>query len=178
MNKAPELEQKLCVACGFCCDNTLFDIAGIKPNEKVPAQFEELQETKDDHSFWRLPCPYFDCKCTIYNQKKPIVCSSFRCEILKETSNNKIELKNALKIINDVKKERDYLIKEFNSETGDFKTFRQLLWALRNLAWEKKLNPKLQELYHRAQLLNVHIVSNFRSNDSFDDQFETLENYD
>ena len=176
MTKSIESEQELCVECGFCCDNTLFDIASFKPKENKPPKFEKLIVDRGDGQCFELPCTFFDCKCTIYDQHKPLVCGTFRCKYLKSYSNSDRTLSDALEVINEIKKQRDEILNVYTKETGKKLSFRKVLWELRNLRWKNKMNSELEVIYQKAQLLEFHLSVHFQSDESFEKQFETIDN--
>lgn len=178
MKNAPENEQQICVNCGFCCDHTLFDIAGIRSGEELPEKFVHLEEKKDGQRFFKLPCPYFDSKCTIYQEEKAIVCGQFRCKVLKDLEKGELSENTALQIVLEIKKQRDSLVQVYEELMGEKVTFRNMRWKLQVLFADGKLNDDEQVLYQKMLLLDVHLGQNFRSKESFDNQFEILQSYE
>ncbi len=86
------IEQQVCIQCGFCCDGTLFTHADLLPGEYPnlpPAIRARYQRVGDDESF-ALGCTYFSGKCTIYEQDKPTICSTFRCKALKKIADGNL----------------------------------------------------------------------------------------
>src|SRR5262245_57065524 len=122
----PKDEQDICIACGFCCDHTLFDYAFLKPKEEVSGHFAKSRVTINDNDYFSLPCPHFKGKCTIYDQEKPCVCSTFKCKLLKRFGEGKIDKSNTLKIIYQAKALRgevfDLYETLFNETGSDFRT--------------------------------------------------------
>ena len=131
---APEAEQAICVRCGFCCDGTLFLHAVLQPGEKgnLPEKIEERYYLDKDGEFFKMPCPYFCKKCTIYTQEKAEVCSSFRCQLLKDFASGKISPEEALTLVKNAATIREELIRDFN-----------------------QLNPARQVLCFREMLLHL-----------------------
>ena len=168
-------EQELCRNCGFCCDHTLFDIAGIKADEILPEKFVGMECRKDDQRYFKLPCPYFDGVCTIYQEEKAHVCGSFRCKVLKDSTDGKISFSDALEIIKDIKNKRDSLLENYKTLTNDTVTFRELRWASNALQTDSNLEEKKKDLFHKVQLLDFHLSQHFRSKESFDNNFEILD---
>jgi len=74
----------LCLACGLCCDGSLFERASLRSGEDELAQSLGLTVigTGSNDSGFRLPCPLFSGCCTIYNQQRPKICNAFRCKQL------------------------------------------------------------------------------------------------
>ncbi|MBE0674536.1 MAG: hypothetical protein IH591_07745, partial [Bacteroidales bacterium] len=85
--EAPAEEQAICVVCGFCCDGTLFVNAGLNQGERgsgLPEKIEQASFSEGGRDYFRLPCNYFSGKCSIYDRNRADVCSSFRCQLLKD----------------------------------------------------------------------------------------------
>ena len=96
------INQNICILCGFCCDGTLFNHARIKENELVKTGYAFEILIKENPAF-RLPCPYLKNRvCSIYNQRPYAVCESFRCKLLRSVISENISYSEAIKIINDV----------------------------------------------------------------------------
>lgn len=117
---APLDEQKICVECGLCCDGTLFQHAHLDPGESggLPARLEENSYSKDGKDYFRLPCHYFDGKCTIYDQKKANVCSGYRCQLLKDFAEEKITLDDALAVVSEALNMRDQILEQYRMFSG------------------------------------------------------------
>jgi hypothetical protein len=90
--------NQLCVACGMCCDATMFAKARIDETEKdkVASYGLTIVEVNGQFSF-EQPCRYFcNNKCSIYLQRPAVICSSFKCELLKKLNKDDISLEAAL----------------------------------------------------------------------------------
>lgn len=107
--------------CGFCCDGTLFLHAHLNPGERghLPEKIERASYSKDGRDYFRLPCGYFDRKCTIYDQKKANVCSDYRCQLLKDFSAGKISHEDALQVVREAGRMRAELFEEWKKMTGE-----------------------------------------------------------
>src|SRR5262245_51698629 len=95
----PKDEQDICVSCGFCCDHTLFDYAFLKPKEEVSGHFAKSKLSIAVSDYFSLPYPHFKCKCTIYDQEKPSICSDFKCKLLKRFEKGEFDKSKALEIV-------------------------------------------------------------------------------
>jgi uncharacterized protein len=82
-----------CIGCGLCCDGTIFDRAVVTPGEEAHLLNYGMElVTKEEKTFFLLPCRYASCgQCTIYEDRFDI-CRSFRCELLKSYQAGDIEL--------------------------------------------------------------------------------------
>jgi hypothetical protein len=174
-------EQQICLTCGFCCDGTLFYRATLEPLEKgnLPENMEKSYYKKDDKEYFKLPCFYFDKKCTIYNKKKAHICSAFRCQLLENFSNNKISLSEALQIIRNSKQIRDELLEEYNKLSGiiAFSNFSEL-------KINKDKNQKEQDLINcnsiewkifngKYYIFESLLIKYFKSEKNFQEMIDT-----
>ena len=90
-----DLAQRLCVRCGLCCDGTLFNRGRILP-EDDPAQLAAngfiLISTARRTGFLQ-PCLHHQQGiCTIYRQRRPQVCHTFRCALLRRFDAGELSL--------------------------------------------------------------------------------------
>lgn len=101
---ADALSQALCMACGLCCDGTLFAFAVIAPDEDV-IQLERAGITTlcGDGKTFTLPCKSFDRICTIYNASRANVCGEYVCKLLRRLDGGAISYEMAAKIIRQTK---------------------------------------------------------------------------
>jgi GxxExxY protein len=173
---APVNEQEICLVCGFCCDATLFMHAVLQPGEKgnLPEKMEQNYYLEDGNEYFCFPCPYFEGKCAIYNQKRADVCGTFRCQLLKDFAAEKITRKAALEIIRQAIKTRDELVELYNHILGDTRKipFMKLLQELgkmqKNLPAGEDLSPDQEMLIARCNILEAQLIRYFRSAAEFD----------
>jgi uncharacterized protein len=104
-----ESAQSLCLACGLCCDGTLFDKAPLERNDeddKLLALGIEIISGQNGRAL-KLPCPaHKNCRCTVYTER-PTICRTFRCKLLKRFKANEISKTEALEIIREAVTHRD-----------------------------------------------------------------------
>lgn len=80
MKSTPEQLSELCLACGMCCDGTLFGKAHIKDAD----EFDRLKALgmstlyEDANASFTQPCPQYHGSCKIY-RTAPSVCSNYYC---------------------------------------------------------------------------------------------------
>jgi len=168
-------EQLICIRCGFCCDATLFDNATLKPGEKggLPQYMEDSYFKNEKGEYFRLPCAYFNEKCTIYDQKKAHVCSAFRCQLLKDFSKKKISQGNAKKLVKNAMTQRKEILalSEKVLNTPKNIPFRKLLVELRefiNTRNETDLrNSDLDILTARCNIFEALLIRYYKSEDDF-----------
>lgn len=169
-------EQRLCTACGLCCDGTLFRRAKLGPGERlhVPEKIAGTLFTENEVDYFRLPCWYFDERCTIYNESRPPVCGSFRCLLLKEMTEGKITLGQALDVVAEARQMRDRLLDRYRQISGksDILCFRDLLEELGHI--RKKLTGNEPEsadyevLLAECNIFEALMIKQIRSEEEFE----------
>ena len=170
----PESEQEICLACGFCCDGTLFDNAKLRPGERgtLPELMEANYLKTGEKEYFRLPCPYFNGKCTIYNKKKAEICSLYRCQLLMDFAKKGISKEEALNIIHNVK----ILKKEITSLAGQIPglnetiLFREILQKLFDLKEKVPGTPDQPPaiMVIKCNILDALLIKHFKSKNDFD----------
>lgn len=179
----PKSEQIICITCGFCCDGTIFSTATLQRGEKgnLPEKIEENYFVKDDKEYFKLPCQYFSYKCTIYTREKAIVCSAYRCQLLKDLAEKKITKRKALEKISLAKSSRAELFEQYKSisGTGESICFRQLLLELGEktaaTAGNEKQDMDSEVLAARCNIFEALLIKHFRSAKDFDNMMEDEE---
>jgi len=172
---SPKAEQAICVTCGFCCDGTLFDHATLQPGEKgnLPEYMERSYFKNEKGESFRLPCEYFDSKCTIYDQKKAHVCSSYRCQLLKDFSKKKTTQGNAKKLVKNAMAQRKEImtLSETVLNTPENLPFRKLLLELHKYINQEKENhtpnKEIDILTARCNIFEALLIRYFKSEDDF-----------
>ncbi|NCC31596.1 MAG: YkgJ family cysteine cluster protein [Chloroflexia bacterium] len=81
-----DMEQRLCVQCGLCCDGTLFEWGRILADDDLDRLEVDgfiLIATAQGTGFAQ-PCPHHqNGLCAVYQQGRPQVCRTFRCALLR-----------------------------------------------------------------------------------------------
>lgn len=104
------LASELCLACGLCCDGTLYPRAIIERDEVAATAALGLTTYEDPcgEVGFRLPCHYLDRTCcTRYDQWRPSVCSGFFCEVQLNAKQGKLTREEALAIVRKARALRD-----------------------------------------------------------------------
>lgn len=174
--KAPKTEQKICISCGFCCDGTLFLHASLNPGEKgnLPEKMERQSFTESDKDYFRLPCLYFCGKCSIYKDKRAEVCGSYRCQLLKDFSDKKVTIDEALNIICQTKASREEIFAEFCYLSGKKEViyFKQLFEELIKIIDSENINKlqkvKYELLLGKCNVLEALMIKHIRSVSDFE----------
>lgn len=168
-----QVEQEICVSCGFCCDHTIFDIVIIQDDEYINEHFTDADLEIEGKRYFPLPCPYFDSKCTIYDQRKPKRCSEFKCQVLKSVNDKEISSEDAQVLIADIRIQRDHILKKFTDISGKKMTFRALVKFFEQQEIDQvELSSELKILYFEVNILRVHITKWFRSKNEMNELFE------
>ena len=106
MNKAASLEknapaQNLCMACGLCCDGTLFKTVPVNPAERLLGlKTRGVQiHIEGERRCLLLPCTaYENCVCKVYTER-PKRCTTYQCKLLKQCLNDKITWDEAAEVV-------------------------------------------------------------------------------
>lgn len=92
----------LCLACGLCCDGTLFPRASLYGDEVAWGVGRGFDVARDDDGIFRfaLPCPAFvgGC-CSVYADGQPLLCSLYRCGVLSGYADGVISLDEGLDLV-------------------------------------------------------------------------------
>ncbi len=94
------LKGQLCLACGMCCDGTLFSFVAVSSDEAVALKAGGIPVT-DDNGRLKLAqrCAALDgCRCTVYAQR-PFVCRRFDCLLARSVAEKDLPLDEALGIV-------------------------------------------------------------------------------
>ena len=174
--KGPLKEQEICVKCGFCCDGTLFLHANLNPGERghLPEKIEQNSFSEGQKEYFWLPCHYFSEKCTIYDRKRADVCSSYRCQLLRDFAEKKITLNDALEIVMEASDMRRELLLQYKKFSGNNSEiyFRQLLLELgkiqKTIAEKEPLRLEYEILQARCNIFEALMIKHIRSAGDFD----------
>ena len=94
--------SRLCLACGLCCDGTVFGFAHIEEEEVEDTAgigLQTIRTTKDEPAFL-LGCHYLDgAACTRYRDWRPSVCGDYFCEVQKRVGKQELAEDEAFSII-------------------------------------------------------------------------------
>ena len=174
--KGPPEEQSICVGCGFCCDGTLFLHARLNPGERgsLPEKIEQRGYTKDGKDYFRLPCLYFNKKCTIYDRKRADVCFTYRCQLLKDLAQGRLTHEDAVATVREAMLMRRTIMKEYRRLTGDRRriNFRDLLGEpgkMRKSAGKDTLpEGESDMLLAKCNIFEALLIKHFRSAADFE----------
>lgn len=113
MTDSEKKVSDLCVACGLCCDGTLFPYAYVRDEEdrKIADDLGLTTAEIKDKLFFNLPCPHFSGCCTVYDKSRPHTCSAFFCPPIKKYQRNEQPFEEAEAQIRLFKEHRDKLLK-------------------------------------------------------------------
>jgi uncharacterized protein len=102
--------SQLCLACGMCCDGTLFTFVAISSEEARTLKAAGV-EVRDEAGRLKLPqrCGALDgCKCTVYD-RRPFVCRRFDCLLARSLKDKELPLPEALGIVAEARARLDRL---------------------------------------------------------------------
>jgi Fe-S-cluster containining protein len=115
MSQPADVSSRLCLACGLCCDGTLFADVELRPGDS-PAELREsgfpLRRGKDSEGQsvqkFSQPCSALgsDCRCAVY-AGRPARCREFDCDLLRAVQAGERTADSALRRIRETRRQRD-----------------------------------------------------------------------
>ncbi|TIX52046.1 YkgJ family cysteine cluster protein [Alteraurantiacibacter aquimixticola] len=148
-------ESALCVACGMCCDNTMFGRVVLEDDEpeRMRTLGIEVHEYDDGEFSFNQPCPRLcDKVCQIY-EHRPWTCESYVCETIKDLRKGTIDEGQAQQRIDTVLEAKQHLA----AQAGDVDLFEYrnaVTDALENDVDPASLDNCTPELVRLEDLLN------------------------
>jgi len=127
--------SELCLSCGLCCDGSLFSTGRLIGDEAALGRslgLSIVEPTPRDGVFrFRQPCACFrDGSCSVYDQQKPEVCTTYRCELLDGYAAGTIDLESCRAVIEDVQALERELEVAMGHACGTFTYTRMIEYAL------------------------------------------------
>ncbi len=123
--------EKLCLACGLCCDGTLFDGVQLEAGDdakKLRALGLPVAHSRAKAPAARFPQPCAalcaDCSCRIYADR-PAQCRVFECGVFKEAKAGRITLAAALRLVTQARRRADR-VRRLLRKLGDTDESRSL----------------------------------------------------
>jgi hypothetical protein len=105
--------EQLCLACGLCCDGTLFDNVRLGPGDdaqqlKALGLPISIPRTKTPVTFFRQPCAALcaDRSCRLYADR-PGQCRAFECGVFKDAQAGRIKPAAALRLVKQARQRAD-----------------------------------------------------------------------
>lgn len=123
--------EQLCLACGLCCDGTLFDNVRLGPDDAA-STLKSLglpitqSRARTPITFFPQPCSALgaDRRCACYGDR-PGQCRSFECGVFKATAAGRLEPAKALRLVKKARRQADN-IRRLLRELGDVDEHRSL----------------------------------------------------
>ncbi len=123
--------EKLCLACGLCCDGTLFDNVRLVrgDNTKQLKQLGlpvEVSRAQKPITFFRQTCAALcaDRTCRVYADR-PAQCRSFECGVFKDAQGGRITFASALRLVKQARRKAES-IRQLLRKLGDTDEHRSL----------------------------------------------------
>jgi hypothetical protein len=123
--------EQLCLACGLCCDGSLFDNVRLGPGDD-PARLKTLglpvflSRARTPVALFRQPCAALctDRSCRVYADR-PQQCRSFECGVYKDAAAGRIGSAAALRLVKRARRQADN-IRRLLRQLGDTDEHRSL----------------------------------------------------
>lgn len=124
--------EQLCLACGLCCDGTLFGHVRLAPGDD-PKRLKALglpvtvSRAKTPVTFMRQPCSALcaDRTCRVYADR-PGQCRTFECGVFQGAQAGRIKFAAALRAVRQARRRADK-IRRLLRELGDADEHRSLI---------------------------------------------------
>lgn len=138
-----ELGQQLCVACGLCCDGTLFDLVKLEATDNAPKLKQlglpvKVTRGKVPVTLFPQPCAALcaDRVCRIYADR-PWQCRVFECGVFKEAKSGRMTVEVAQRLVKQARKRADKA--------------RRLLWELGDHDEHRGLGERFHRVSERLE---------------------------
>ncbi len=135
--------EKLCLACGLCCDGSLFGHVRLGPEDdarrlKAAGLPVTVSRGAERVVRFRQPCAALgaDCRCAVYAER-PGQCRRFECGIYKDAVAGRIEFPAALRLVKKARRQAD--------------TVHGLLRALGDTTEERSLGERFRRVLRRME---------------------------
>ena len=125
--------ENLCLACGLCCDGTLFSWVVLRPADDVPrlAEAGVAAETVNGRQGLWQPCAgHHAGRCTVY-QVRPCACATFRCKLLRRQEAGEIAPDQARAVVERARQFRD-IVRAHTGSARSGTSLRAAFWE----AWK------------------------------------------
>jgi Fe-S-cluster containining protein len=135
--------EQLCLACGLCCDGTLFHHVKLGPGDDA-REFKALglpvfvSRAKTPVTLFRQPCAALcaDRSCRVY-ANRPSQCHAYECGVFKDVRAGRLEFAAALRLVKQARQRADKI--------------RQLLRELGDTDEHRALNERFRRTKHRME---------------------------
>ena len=135
--------EQLCLACGLCCDGTLFDHVQLGPDDdarklKSLGLPVAVARSRTPVTRFRQPCAALcaDRTCRLYADR-PLQCRDFECGVFKEAKAGRISFAAALRLVKKARQQADHI--------------RRLLHALGDTEEERPLGERFRRMQRRME---------------------------
>lgn len=156
------LASRLCLACGLCCDGTVYPHAVAREDEvarAVEIGFTAIT-TEDGSPAYALPCHYLEGRaCTRYLEWRPSVCGDYFCHVQARAGSGEISESEALGLIARAQDLRDAMVSQLPSKVTRTEARRHLEAIA---ARGGKLDPQDAAFAMRMFALERFLDSEFR----------------
>lgn len=166
MNTANQ-EQELCIACGLCCDGSLFEFTPTRLEEQDGFEPAEVGLFKLNDGGFAIsqPCCHLHNKCCeIYQAVRPAICGKYKCKLLKNFLRDEITFSAALELIETTLTQRDDIREKLELDVEKrglnlsdlFKAWTELQTQ------ESQQTARISELSLEYLALQLHLARNFK----------------
>jgi len=138
--------EQLCLACGLCCDGTLFDNVRLGPADdanklKALGLPVSTSRARTPLTFFRQPCAALcaDRTCRLYADR-PVQCRTFECGVFMDAQAGRINFAAALRMVKTTRRRADH-IRQLLRQLGDTDEHRSLTERFRRTQRRLEAGP-------------------------------------
>jgi len=159
----------ICLACGLCCDGTLFSHVTLQDGDDSDALATlELEHVDEAYGFVQ-PCQALDScgSCQVYDDR-PVMCAKFECDLLKRAKEKHTSKTDALDIIHQVGLLKDKLKTELLSVGCPEQyliSFREQVVYIDSELYQEVESSKYKQLYTDYFALKSYLKRYFQGDE-------------
>lgn len=171
----PVAAEKLCLACGLCCNGVIFADVQLQDGDDATQlrtlglrlKGSALRNPRSEFKKFSQPCAAHDgCRCHIYSAR-PKYCREFECALLKKVFSRHVQPDAALRVIQSAK-QRAERVRKLLRQLGDVDESRPLSQRFRRTRKRIEagvIDEETSDLFGQLTLavhdLNVCLSQNF-----------------
>lgn len=103
MSSPPAPTSTLCLACGLCCDGTLFTAVPLTADDAARLGVSERRLPQ--------PCVHLEARCCQAYERRPLACRRFDCNLVHALRDGEVDLPGALAIVAEAQRRVDQAVR-------------------------------------------------------------------
>jgi Fe-S-cluster containining protein len=164
---------ELCLACGLCCDGTLFDLVKLEAGDdaaRLKALGLPVKVSRGKEPVTRFPQPCAalcsDCTCRVYAER-PWQCRVFECGVFKDAKAGRVTFASAMRQVKQARRRADEarrLLRELgdrDEHRGLQERFHRITEQLEHGSADAAANAKYADLSQVMHHLKLQTLDRF-----------------